>query len=88
MKKGILFRIEQIIVGAVLLGMIIVPIAVYVHFDMQRRQAERELIYRKARALAAEEQHQQLLRYQKRFEQQRRRQQYNSGGVVGVQTRN
>ena len=88
MKKGVIFRIKQIIVCAVLLGVIITPIALYVHFESQRRQAEREIIYRQARALAAQEQRQQLLRYQKRFEQQRRRQQYNSGGVVGVQKGN
>ena len=56
----------------------------YVQSMLKARQAERELLYLKARTQIAQEQRDQMLKYQKRFEQQRQRRQYNSGGVVGI----
>ena len=78
----------QIVTWAVLTCVLVAGVVLYIHLGMQQRQLEREIIYLKARSLAAQEQRQQMLEYRKRFEQQRLRQRYNNGGVVGVPTGN
>lgn len=85
-KNELLFK--RIIAWTILVCVLAAGITLYVHLSLQKRQLDREIIYRKARALAAQEQRQQRMQYQKRFEQQNRRYQYNKGGVVNIPTGN
>lgn len=55
----------------------------YCHFNSQYRQAQREVIYLKAREMSIRERQQQMQDYQKRMQEQRLRQQYNQGRVAG-----
>ena len=77
--------LKRALVWSLVVCLLAVAAVFYVQNMMQARQLEREILYRKARAQLAQEQHQQMLKYQKRLEQQRTRRQYNNGGVVGVQ---
>ena len=77
---------KQMMAWAVVLCILGLGAAVYMQANMAERQLQREIIFRKAQALAAQEQHERIVNYQKRFEQQRLRQEYNKGKVVGVKT--
>ena len=81
-RKNIL--LTRILFWSLLTCFLAVAAVFYVQSMLKSRQAERELLYLKARTQIAQEQRDQMLKYQKRFEQQRQRRQYNSGGVVGI----
>lgn len=59
-------------------------IVMYLHFAAEYRQANRELIYMKARQQVAAEKRQRLLEYQKRLKEQELRRQFNRGRVVDI----
>lgn len=76
--------LKRIFAWAVLLVVVISGVVVYAHYAAQYRQANRELIYMKARQQVAVEKRQRLLEYQKRLREQELRRQYNRGRVVNV----
>ena len=81
-EKGLWFK--RIVAWSVVLCLLALVVVMYVHISLSARQLEREIIYRKASTLAAQQQRERIVNYQKRFEQQRLRQEYNRGKVVGV----
>ena len=81
MSKNILFT--RIIAWVVLLVVVVCGIVAYFHFDSQYRQAQREVIYLKARQQAMQEQQQRVLEYQKRMQEQKLRREYNQGRIAG-----
>ncbi|MBR3632566.1 MAG: hypothetical protein IKN49_05875 [Elusimicrobiaceae bacterium] len=68
----------------VLVCLFITGLLLSVYFAYQQRQAERELIYLKARELVKQEQQDRLRDYQKRLQQRRLTQEYNKGRVVNM----
>ena len=58
----------------------------YIQNTMRIRQLEREIIYRKAHALAAQQRHEQVLKYQQHFQEQSLRRKYNQGQVIKLNT--
>ena len=78
--------IKKILAWSVLTCLVVLMVVFYVQAEMRLRQLEREIIYRKAQALAVQQRREQMLHYQKQFETQRLRQRYNQGRVVGVKT--
>ena len=72
----------------VLMGLTLIIIAggvtAYAHFSLAQRQAQREIIYLRARQMAAEQQRQQMRAYQKKLIEKRMTQQFQRGRVVST----
>ncbi len=79
--------LKRIFAWAVLLIIVASGVVVYAHFTMQYRQAQRELIYIKARERVAQEKAQRQRDYQKRLRERELRQQFNRGRVVDISGR-
>ncbi|MBO7237735.1 MAG: hypothetical protein J6U96_00380 [Elusimicrobiaceae bacterium] len=84
MAKDMLLK--RVFAWSVLTCVVLVFVVFYVHNEMQLRQLEREIIYRQAHALAAQQRREQAAQYRQHFEEQRLRRQYNQGRIVGVNT--
>ncbi len=76
-------KLKNIFIGSVLWLCVIAFVVAWMHFAAEHRQAQREVIYLKARQMAAEEQRQRVQEYQKRLQEQRLRARYQQGRVVG-----
>lgn len=76
--------LQRVLAWALLLCVVLGLVIGYLHFAAEYRQAQREVIYLKARQLAAEQQQQRVQAYKKRLAEQRLQQQYRQGRVEGV----
>lgn len=76
--------LKRIFAWAVLMIVVAGGVVAYAHFNMQYRQAQRELIYIKAREQVAQEKAQRQREYQKRLRERELRQQFNRGRVVDI----
>lgn len=78
-------RLKTICIGVCLWLIVLGIVGLYLYFDAGYRQARRESIYIKARALAAQQQRQRFNEYRRKREAQRLNTQYNQGRVVNAQ---
>lgn len=79
-------RLKTVFIGAFLWAVVLGIVGLYLHFAAEQRQAQRETIYLKARALAAKEQRQRFNEYKKRREERILNRQYDQGRVVRPRT--
>lgn len=73
----------RIIAWVVLIVIVVCGVVAYAHFNSQYRQAQREVIYLKARHQAMIEQQQRVREYEKRMQEQQLRREYNQGRIAG-----
>lgn len=78
-------KMRRLVWGALLWIGVICFILFWMHCYFDYREARREMIYKKARALAEQEQRQRARNYQLRMEQDRLNKEYNQGHVIGRQ---
>lgn len=76
-------KLKTFFVGALFWLGLIGVVALWIHTSMEYRQARRELIYVKARNLAAQQKREEWQNYQRRQKERRLREQYQTGGLVG-----
>ena len=75
-------KLQRIFAWTVLVCVVLSVMSLYLYVSSQHKQAERELIYLKARNLAMQEQQKRARDYQKRLIQRRLTQEFNQGRVV------
>lgn len=78
------YSLKDILLMGLTLVIIATAITFYVHFSLMQRQAQREIIYLRARQLAAEQQQERVRAYQKRLQEKRLTQEYSRGRVVNI----
>lgn len=78
------YSLKDILLMGLTLVIIATAITFYVHFSLEQRQTQREIIYLRARQLAAEQQQERVRAYQKRLQEKRLTQEYSRGRVVNI----
>lgn len=76
------YSLKDIVLMSLTLIVIASAITFYVHLSLVQRQAEREIIYIRARAMAAEQQRARTLEYQKKLEENRLNREFRQSGKV------
>ncbi len=76
--------LKRIFAWAVLISILLVGVVCYLHFASQQRQAEREVIYIKARAMVAQQQRERTQQWEKRRREQAMQREYSKGRVVDL----
>ena len=74
--------LKKIFVAALLVVAAVASVVVYIHLLTEQRQAEREIIYIRARQMAAEQQRARTLQYQKRLQENRLNREFRQSGKV------
>ena len=78
------YSLKDIVLMGLSLIIVAGAITAYAHFSLAQRQAQREIIYLRARQMAAEQQRQRVRAYQKKLMEKRMTQQFQQGRVVNT----
>lgn len=77
-------KLKRILVWSILITFVLVCVVSGIGCMIYQRQMERELIYIKAREMAAEQQRERALNWQRRRREQQLKQEYQQGDVYTV----